>query len=1062
MLFTFQAPATVSATIADGVLSIRPARPLAASAESLVEQLEPYLTVGRKDQDGTYRFALAQPVTLHVSTQGARTVVDLVPLSFAGTPPDLPAPLSAADQARAIDPNTLPAVKVRVGEYANFTRLVFDWPSEVRYGATPAEGKVSLRFDSLARPDFSMITERSPPWVKEPRWRIDGRSIVVEFATDAESEVRHFRAGNRIAVDVLAPNTDAAAYSRIANVPLAPEIPQAGTFEFSLRPSGDTGAAPLALPAPATASAAVAPAADVASAVIAPPAGPPRAELTRDGLLLRFPAARNKGVAVFARGATTWIVLDDHPALDPVALLSNVSTVIEKTDTRALEGAAVLRLVLNTRLIPSVRESDLGLEVVFSGAAATPPAPVAFARQGTGGINVLAAQLPGAVHAIRLDDADSGDRILVIPARPGRAVLTAKQFLEITALPTAAGLALVPRADDVVAKVENETAIISRPSGLTLSSANGGGPAPAVQAREAPEGPTFIDFARWSQVPGQDVYSGLRSLRAAVAGAQEANANQARLRLAQYMVAHGLAPEALGEIQLIRGIDPKLESDPRLSVMRGAAEYTMARYRDARLTLSVPALDRDPHAALWRGLVHARLNDWMNARQHFLLALPVLRSYPAELQTRVQLARAETALAMGDLALANEALQQLPVVAGRDASEAEYLRARVLGARGQVNEAIAQLTSLEQSDYAPIAARALYSRVELQLASRKIKTQDAADALERLRFRWRGDDLELNTLRLLGSIYFGEKRWREGFDSLRTAALNFPNSDIARSAQDDMRNAFVALFLNGRADALHPVQALSLFYDFIELTPIGRDGDEMIRRLSDRLVAIDLLGPAEELLQHQVDQRLEGTGRSFVAAKLAAIYLLDQKPKEALNVLTDTRQTGLPEDLNTQRRMLEARALAGVKQYEAALDLIADDGSDEAEVLRADISWQGGNWALAAARSELLLGDKWQGDALLSESERLHAMRAAVGYAMAGDVTRLALFRTRFGAKMAKTEDAKAFIVVTEEPETSGFAVRELAKKLASVETLQAFMTEFRERTNPAESAEAPAVAAAN
>ena len=31
----------------------------------------------------------------------------------------------------------------------------------------------------------------------------------------------------------------------------------------------------------------------------------------------------------------------------------------------------------------------------------------------------------------------------------------------------------------------------------------------------------------------------------------------------------------------------------------------------------------------------------------------------------------------------------------------------------------------------------------------------------------------------------------------------------------------------------------------------------MIRRLADRLVAVDLLDPAAELLQHQVDNRLQ-------------------------------------------------------------------------------------------------------------------------------------------------------------------------------------------------------------
>ena len=32
------------------------------------------------------------------------------------------------------------------------------------------------------------------------------------------------------------------------------------------------------------------------------------------------------------------------------------------------------------------------------------------------------------------------------------------------------------------------------------------------------------------------------------------------------------------------------------------------------------------------------------------------------------------------------------------------------------------------------------------------------------------------------------------------------------------------------------MQALALFYDFRELTPIGADGDEMVRRLARRLI----------------------------------------------------------------------------------------------------------------------------------------------------------------------------------------------------------------------------------
>ena len=59
-----------------------------------------------------------------------------------------------------------------------------------------------------------------------------------------------------------------------------------------------------------------------------------------------------------------------------------------------------------------------------------------------------------------------------------------------------------------------------------------------------------------------------------------------------------------------------------------------------------------------------------------------------------------------------------------------------------------------------------------------------------------------------------------------------------------MRAAFANLFLKGGADKMPPVEQLALFYDNVDLTPIGADGDEMIRRMADRLVAVDLLGPA--------------------------------------------------------------------------------------------------------------------------------------------------------------------------------------------------------------------------
>ena len=79
----------------------------------------------------------------------------------------------------------------------------------------------------------------------------------------------------------------------------------------------------------------------------------------------------------------------------------------------------------------------------------------------------------------------------------------------------------------------------------------------------------------------------------------------------------------------------------------------------------------------------------------------------------------------------------------------------------------------------------------------------------------------------------------------------------------------------------------------------------MIRRLADRLVAVDLLDQAAELLQHQVDHRLQGVARAQVATRLAVIYLMNRKPERAIATLQKTRTAELSYELRDQRLLLK-------------------------------------------------------------------------------------------------------------------------------------------------------------
>ena len=135
--------------------------------------------------------------------------------------------------------------------------------------------------------------------------------------------------------------------------------------------------------------------------------------------------------------------------------------------------------------------------------------------------------------------------------------------------------------------------------------------------------------------------------------------------------------------------------------------------------------------------------------------------------------------------------------------------------------------------------------------------------------------------------------------------------------------------LSGRqGETLPPIEALGLFYDFREATPIGRRGDEMIRRLADRLVSVDLLDQAAELLQHQGRSSPAGRRRAQVATRLAVVHRMNKKPDRALATLQgDARPADLSNDPRDQRLSLEARAMSNLGRHDLALESITNINS---------------------------------------------------------------------------------------------------------------------------------------
>ena len=224
----------------------------------------------------------------------------------------------------------------------------------------------------------------------------------------------------------------------------------------------------------------------------------------------------------------------------------------------------------------------------------------------------------------------------------------------------------------------------------------------------------------------------------------------------------------------------------------------------------------------------------------------------------------------------------------------------------------------------------------------------------------------------------------------------------------------------------------------------------MIRRLADRLIAFDLLDPAAELLQHQVDHRLrEPVARARVATDLAVVYLMDNRFEDALNTLRNSRVARLPSELVSERYLLEARALAELGRHDQALELVVRDRSPGAARLRADIAWDQRDWAAAGQRLEAILGGRFQDDTSLDLSEEADVMRAAIAYSLARDTVAANRLGDRYSALMAETDQSAAFALLTDEDARQGnVRFSDLAGRIASIDTLEAFMEPFRARFN--------------
>ncbi|MGB0748406.1 MAG: hypothetical protein ACPGO3_06640 [Magnetospiraceae bacterium] len=783
---------------------------------------------------------------------------------------------------------------------------------------------------------------------------------------------------------------------------------------------------------------------EIATAPDTPPA-------PEDGFTMRFNWDEPVASAVFRRADALWVVFDKSSAPNLVTLAAAGGDAITSIEQVASPQATALRILTTDETINPVLQRDgLAWILQFGDQNLSPQTnltPRVEARPGAGlGLFI---DVTESTYAIPLRDPEVGDILLVVPVIPlGHGMPTRSRFPEFDLLATAQGIVVKPYADGLQVQPLRQGINISSATGLALSD-----PASAKAASGrlvADRALTRVfDFAGWARGGLENFYDNRTNLTLTVATGAEDQRQQARLALAQLLLANGMGPEAAGVLRVIESHDETLRNDSAFRGLLGVSAYLNRNYAQAVEEFEFRSLQDEDETKFWHAAALAEMGDFEAAAPVLQKTGAIIRPYPTRLKFPLATAAIDASLKANQVQQAMDFLELIKSDPLTDAQKAElaFLEGRALVQDDKGDEGIAKWEEAMAYGDRRITPLASYALTEYLHNSGRINDTEALDRIDALRYSWRGDDFEFGLLRRLGDLYFATRQYGKGLDTLRHAATHFRDHPGQVEVTEDMADVFRKLYLDGEAKTLPPMVAIGLFRKFKELLPTGKDGDTMIRNLADRMVAIDLLEQAAEMLDGQINARLSGEERASIGARLALIRLLDQKYIETINVLNKTEQENIPATLADVRRKLRARALLEAGQGDDALTLLEGDDSVDAERLRMEIYWYGRDWDRAAkSLRRLIAAMETKPNAPLNDVQAKYVLNLAVALTLAGNDRGIAQLRKNFASSMVETRYQEPFNLITA-PGADGIAdYTKIASELSDVEGFQDFMSDYKKR----------------
>ncbi len=647
------------------------------------------------------------------------------------------------------------------------------------------------------------------------------------------------------------------------------------------------------------------------------------------------------------------------------------------------------------------------------------------------------ANRPG--NLLKLKDSEMGGSLLIVPIfQSEHGIFPEREFVDLALPQTVQGIVVRPYSDDLLHKLSYNGVSLFSSRTLNLSEEL------ITESEDERRAALLeqVEFIAKDQLPQEsifpfesygifeDVQENFLEERQAhyqeyaemARSASEDELIEKQLDIARFFFNRLLFPEAIGALRDITNRDP-LFASREVNLMMAVSQYMLGHWKDAEKLFT----DEMIRMGSSLSVNELRLWQWASRYQRSKVdkasrqeKLPIdfiaaydrfMQSYPNEVRFGLGLLAVSERLENEDTEKANNIMEIISYdeIPDEYRNDTDFFFGKIAQQLGQEDRAREFWLPLTRNlGDRQNRARAQFELTTMDLKNEAITTEEAINRLDRLLAVWRGDQLEVDILKLIGELYIDENRFSEGLKAWETLATNFSGTKEALLIAGRMKQTFIDLFDHGDAYHLPPFDALSLYFEFRELTPVGAVGDRIVQQLATHFINADLLDNAIAILTHQLRFRNVEDKRNELAIRLANLQLLNRRPENVPDAISYMDFTSAsPEELKLSK-YIRARALVDQKRYKETYNLLANDFSPEAQDIRLDIFWELGNWFGIMNIIEPRL---WQfretAPLPLTDEEIEQIRRLAVAYAAQERYDQLASLRNDFANRFEEGDERR-------------------------------------------------------